>query len=213
MMKLYVSGIGVMIGMVCLIGLGVLGHALAQGTGRRVVVSACAAVIGFAVLYWDAAITSVQMYKLCPTAGIALNRSVHADGYLTSYGGADQLSPGFTLVEVQNDFQARIYEKVGGEVRKTVIDTRTTPYVPRSRYELVSGRNVAWRGVANISIKRSEVRDRESGEVLGTATTYTAYPGWLDRNTVGLIGQIIWTCPAQPSVPSELLRMAVLPNP
>jgi hypothetical protein len=212
-MQLYVAGLGGLVGVVYLFSLACLLVGPRAGMSHRLVLIALAAVIGLTVLYWDVAITSWRMHELCPTAGLALKRTVRADGYLTTIGGPEDIKLGFKYVEVRMGKLFWIYEKVGNEVRQTTVDTNRTPYVPRSRYEYISGDDVPWVGLANISTKRSELRDRLTGEVIGTTTIYKAYPGWVDRHTTGLIGNVVWSCPVDPLQDILKLQMAVLPNP
>jgi len=57
-----------------------------------------AAFIFAAIPLWDVVITSAQMAKLCPQAGITIKRTVTVDGFYTNLGGSDHLKRGFKFV-------------------------------------------------------------------------------------------------------------------
>ena len=53
----------------------------------RIGVAVLAAIAAAAIPLWDVAITSVQMARLCPSAGLKVYKAVEVEGYLTNFGG------------------------------------------------------------------------------------------------------------------------------
>jgi hypothetical protein len=175
-----------------------------------------ATLLAAAIPLWDVAITSAQMATLCPQAGITIKRTVNVDGFYTNFdfGDAAYFERGFKYIEVVKPWhRVEIYTKVGSEVQKQVIGTEKAPYVPKSRYEFIYGaEDGAFEGRRDIGIKKSIARDRETTEELGYALRYFAYPGWVDRNTIALFGQIVWMCPTEPAQDVRFMRQVILPN-
>ena len=87
--------------------------------------------IAAAIPLWDVFRTSVKMAKLCPQAGIKINRTVTVDGFYTNLGGSDDLKRGFKYVEaIRPGNRIEIYTISEGEFKKHVIETEKTPYLP-----------------------------------------------------------------------------------
>ena len=155
------------------------------------------ALIFAAIPLWDVTLTTVKMAELCPQAGLHIKRSVHVDGFYTNIGGADLLNRGFKYIEVNNSGdKIVVYTKESDNVRKEEFDAKT--YQIKSRYEYIFDAEVgAVEGRRDIGIQKSVVRDRVTKEDLGYALRYAVFPGWLDRNTIGLLGMVGWACGMQ----------------
>lgn len=172
-----------------------------------------AAFLAAAIPLWDVMITSAQMARLCPQAGVTIKRTVNADGFYTNLGDVGYLKRGFNYVEAKSGNRVEIYTKAGNEIQIQEIDTEKTPYVPKSRYEFIyDAESGAFEGRRDIGIQKSIARDRETNEELGYALRYKAYPGWVDRNTIALFGRILWMCPDDQDQEVRFMRQVILPN-
>jgi hypothetical protein len=164
-------------------------------------VAACVGVllVAAAIPLWDVLITSYYMAQLCTQAGVFVNRSVKVDGYLTNFGvgASDILRRGFNYLEVKDRNRIVLHVRVNETIKGQEHDVTT--YLPKSRYEIIRGQEVRWSGRRDIGVITDIVRDRATGEELGQAIIYYAFPGWLDRNTIALLGQVLWACPSNPS--------------
>ena len=177
----------------------------------RVPVTILIALVLAAIPMWDVTLTTVKMAELCPQAGLFVKRSVKVDGFYTNLGTPSTLDRGFKYLESKTyGDQIVVYTKVGGSVKEEKFDART--YQIKSRYESIfNAKEGAVDGRRDIGIQKSVVRDRETKEELGYALRYAVFPGWVDRNTIGLLGMVGWAC-AQPNQDIMLERQALLPN-
>jgi len=162
----------------------------------------------------DVLSTSRKMADLCPQAGIKIYRTVTVDGFLTNFGDASFLEKGFIYIEgVKPGKRIVILTKVGGEIRRQEIDIEKTPYEPKSQYEFIfslqSGR---FENRRDIGIQRSVVRDRLTGEVLGEAVAFYAYPGWVDGLTIARFGRLQWMCPSTPGQTLKMMYQVLVPR-
>ena len=214
---IYISIVGVaLVGIAALLAAW-LAWSLSAKSTLRVAYRAGIAFIFFiatvAVMTWDVALTSIKMAELCPQAGIFVKRSIRAEGFYTNFGSPDMLDRGFKYVESRSygDRLVVYGKEEGGEVRKEEFDART--YRVKSRYEFIydvdSG---AFQGRNDIGIQRSVVRDRETKEELGYALRYKAFPGWVDRNTIARLGNVMWMCQSHMDQEIQLRKQALLPN-
>jgi hypothetical protein len=164
-----------------------------------------------AIPLWDVALTSADMNSLCVSAGVSVKKRVFVDGFLTPYPGADyRLKHGFKYIETREGSEHIVYyTREDGNLK--ALEHLSTRYKPRSRYELV---NEAYGEVVptahNVDTDRTVVRDRVTGEELGRAVRYRAYPGWVDRHTLAKFGQIQWRCPEGKDTQEIDLEHAVL---
>lgn len=151
----------------------------------------------------------MDMQKLCRTAGLNVAQPLGVDGYLTDRGGPDLLKRGFKYIESkQSDGRVIVYtEKDGSPVSKMYLQSE---YQPFSRYEaFAESAGGLVPDARNIDTFRHVVKDRITGDVLGSVTVYTAHAGWFDRRTVGLFGQLFWSCPEHLFAPRPSLEEAV----
>jgi hypothetical protein len=158
----------------------------------RVSMTIVAFLILAAIPLWDVTLTTVKMAELCPQTGVFVKRSVQVDGF---YGdtGPEMFDSGFSYVEQRRDRgRVFVYTKDGNSIKEEEFDTKT--YQIKSQYEYVE-EDVAFQGRRDIGVRKGVVKDRTTNEELGYALSYSAYPGWLDRNTISLLGMIFWTCP------------------
>ncbi len=171
--------------------------------------SAC---IATAIPLGDVFSTSLKMVELCPKAGIFVKRSVRVEGFFTDFGSPDQLKRGFRYVESRGPGdRIRLYTKDGDSVQKTEFDAKQ--YQVKSRYEFIHDAELgSYEGRRDIGIQKSVVRDRETGEELGYTLRYSIFPGWVDRNTIGLFGMIGWKCDAHVDQTIFLLKQVLLPE-
>jgi hypothetical protein len=164
-----------------------------------------------AIPLWDVTLTTVKMAELCPQAGLFVKRSVKVDGYYTNTGSAVRLDRGFKYIE-EKSYGDRIIvnTKVNAAVKEEIFDAKT--YQIKSRYEYIyDAVHGAVDGRRDIAIRKAVVRDRETKEELGYALRYAVFPGWVDRNTIGLLGMVGWVC-AQQDQEIMLMEQALLPN-
>lgn len=177
----------------------------------RLTVTIVAFLIAAAIPLWDVTITSVDMAKLCPQAGIFVKRSVKADGFYTNFGSPDMLNRGFKYIESRSyGDRLVVYSKEGDAVKKEEFDARK--YQVKSRYEFIyDAESGAYKGRRDIGLQKSVVRDRETNEELGYALRYKAYPGWFDRNTIARIGQVLWMCDAGGAQNVRLMESVLQP--
>ena len=179
---------------------------------KRTSVLIAGLLVAAAIPLWDVTITSVQMAALCQKAGVFVDRSVKVGGFLTNFPGRPLLDRGFQFVEQrESDGRYVVYTRQDGSVRKQDLSAKT--YQPNSRYEfLYDVESGAVRGRLNIGIQKSIVRDRMTGEELGHALRYSAYPGWVDRQTISRISQVMWHCHAYSDQEIRLVRQVLTPN-
>jgi hypothetical protein len=178
----------------------------------RIGVSLVALIIAAAIPLGDVMITSVQMAKLCPQAGVTINRTVNADGFYTNIGGSDHLKRGFKYVEVKSGNVVKIYTESDDAIQIQEINTEKNAYVPKSRYEFIFRSTDVPAGYLHIDRDRSIARDRETAEELGFTIRYTAYAGWVDRNTIARLGQVLWSCPSDQYQEAEFMTQVISPN-
>lgn len=189
-----------------------LWRALPRNPIVRVSVTAVALLIATAIPLWDVVITSVRMAELCPQAGIFVKRSVKVDGFFTDFAGEDTLKKGFNYIErLSSGDRIILYTRDGNAVKKEEFGTKQ--YQVKSRYEFIY-KDIYARPLEGylIDVSRSVVRDRVSGEEIGYSLRYTAFPGWFDRNTVGRLGRIQWSCPDISGQRISLFNRVLLPN-
>lgn len=184
---------------------------LRLGLAARISICLGALFVAAAIPLWDVVITSVQMARLCPQAGIFVKRSVKVDGFYTNFGSPDMLKRGFRYIESRSyGDRIVVYRKDGDAVKTEEFDAKT--YEIKSRYEYIyDAESGAYQGRRDIGIQKSVVRDRQTNEELGYALRYAAYPGWVDRNTVGLLGRVGWACEAHPVQDTLLVRQVLSP--
>lgn len=186
-----------------------LWRALPRNLIIRVSVTAVVLLIVIAVPLWDVMITSAQMAKLCPQAGNHIKRTEKVEGYFSTIGTPDVLDRGFKYVEGISGGRVTVYTKSGNAVQKLEFDVKD--YQPKSHYEFITDHGRAFTGYLNIGITRSVVRNRQTGEEIAYALKYRAYPGWVDRNTMALLGKIFWSCPEDSFQDIRLVRQTLLP--
>jgi hypothetical protein len=162
---------------------------------------------------WDVLITSKQMAALCQSEGLHITRTVAAEGLLTNFGTPRWfIDSGFQYVERQYSGRVEIHTKKNGTVTKEEVRTMQSGYAPRSRYEFHWGEPMPLPGYRNITRTRSYAKDRLTGEELGNAVTYSAYPGWLDSLTFQQLQRFVWQCPKRSGFPrAELLEKTIRP--
>lgn len=183
------------------------------GLVAKVALATAIPLITLALLTWDVCITSTQMAALCPSEGLHIRRTVATDSILTNFGSPEAfLKSGFRLVELRRAGRTLVYSIKDGSVSREVFETSREEYVPKSRYEFVWGQPQALPGYRNIGSTRSYARDRETGDELGSALTYTAYPGWFDKMTFQKLQLFVWQCPNSSAFPhAELFQKAIRP--
>ncbi len=215
-MKLYISEGAVLLLAVLYLPLTLwfiwkLWKALPKNLALRVVASFIAVLIAAAIPLWDVVRTSTKMAELCPQAGLFVKRSVKVDGFYTNFGSQDMLKRGFQYIESKSHAtRIFVYTKAGDIVNKEEFDANI--YQVRSRYEFIyNAEHGAFEGRRDIGIQKSVVRDRETKEELGFALRYAVFPGWVDRNTIALLGRIGWAC-GQQDQDVMLMRQALLPK-
>lgn len=187
---------------------------LPQRRSIRFAITTVVALAASAVPLWDVAITSVQMARLCPGAGLKVYRTVEADGYLANFGyGEEVLKAGFSYFEKKvHPGKISVYERRNGKISEQSINPKTTTYTPKSRYEYQYDSGSALKGALHIAVRRSMTKDRTSGELLGEELTYTAFPGWVDRHTVQLLGNFVWPCPQNSKFHVGLVDQTIRPT-
>lgn len=179
----------------------------------RIAAIVIASVIAAAIPLGDVTITSLQMAKLCPQAGVFVKRSVKVDGFYTKFGSPDMLDRGFKYIESRGvGNQIIVYSREGGKTQTEKYDVKE--YQIKSRYEyIVDEESGPYQGRQNIGISKSVVRDRTTGEELGYTLRYKAYPGWVDRNTISRLGKSLWMCPEYTiSQEIQMQRQVLLPG-
>lgn len=216
-MKLYISeGALILLGLlylpVVILLLRKLWKNLPSRLPVRITVTFVVFLIAAAIPLWDVVITSVQMARLCPQAGIFVKKSVSVDGFYTNSGSPDMLDRGFKYIESRSyGDRLVVYSKEGDAIKKEEFDARK--YHVKSRYEFIyDAESGAFEGRRDIGIQKSIVRDRETNEELGYSLRYKAYPGWVDRNTISRIGQVLWMCHDHMDQEIQLRKKALLPN-
>ena len=139
------------------------------------------------VAYWDVYQISKEARRLCKEeAGLHVNKTVEADGFLGSVSGIEKWSIyGFQYVEgLYKGQKSRAVISEGGILYETVPEYS-------SRYQSISEDEKLKEGL--VKNKRAIV-DRDTGEVLGEEIAITVYPGWLDSRLIGILG-FTWTPP------------------
>lgn len=214
-MHFYMSAVGIVLTAAAALVAGWLGWRLSQGWAARsthrlgvVVLAMCTTV---ALMAWDVVKTSLAMAKLCPQAGVFVKKSVRVDGYFTNSGGADGLKAGFKFIEKRNSGNTiTIYQYVQNKINEQVHDANS--YKIKSQYEFIyESASGPYDGRNDIGFLRSAVRDRAADEELGFTIQFTAYPGWLERNTINLLTRIRWNCPEIGHLGESLREKTLLP--
>lgn len=199
MTGLYISAVGaVLVGFCALVAVAIGWKLSKRATGRRIYrawITGVVVVITVGIMILDVVFTSVKMAELCRHAGLFINRAVKVDGFYTNLG-AGALDHGFKYVESKGPGNViTVYSKSGDAISSEKFDAKI--YQIKSRYEYNSrAQNGEWNERSDIGVTKSAVRDRVTGEELGYTLRYRAYPGWLDRNTVGKLVQLLWMCPS-----------------
>ncbi len=188
-------------------------HRLPRRTTVRVGGLFIAIFIAVAFPLWDVFITSARMARVCPNAELKIYKTLQVDGYLTDFGyGENAIQRGFSYMEKQTRRdEITIYAKRGHEVVKTVIDPTKTPYTYKSQYEYRYGESEVMKGALHMTKSRSVVVSRTNGDILGEAVVYTAFPGWVDRNTIQRFGNMAWSCPTEGAISVKLLNETLYP--
>ena len=216
-MKLYISGPALaIVGLYLLLVLSLLRRSWGVLPSRpwiRLAIVSAVFTFAAAIPLWDVVFTSVAMARHCPDVGVFVHRSVKVDGYLTDWGSPELLKHGFKYIE-ERQGRERIVEHVNEHGIVRSLDHLASRYEPKSRYESrteADDRHIA--GPGNVTMSKTVARDRLSQEELGRAVMYYAYPGWVDRQTVGRLGQLSWTCPShRPEAPLDLQSAVFVPN-
>ena len=217
-MKLYMSegGIWVVLLLYTPIALFVLWCLWKAVPGKRAIrigATSIATILAALFPFWDVLSTSNQMARLCPAAGVRVYKAVEVEGYLTNFGGEGDVLRGQMnyLEEQTRPNKISIYTKQENKLVEQIVDPTKMPYVIKSRYEYRYGSAEQLEGAKNIAKARSVVVDRISGEILGEAVSYTAFPGWIDRNSIQLLGNFSWHCPENSGISTDLLRQTLRP--
>jgi hypothetical protein len=162
-----------------------------------------------AIPLWDVTLTTVKMAELCPQTGVFVKRSVQVDGF---YGDTHtaMLDGGFSYIEQRRDRgRVFVYNKDGESIKK--LEFEAGAYQIKSRYEYIES-IAKFEGRRDIEIQKSVIRDRTTNEELGYALGYHAFPGWLDRNTISLLGLIMWRCPDDQLIHLRMRNTVFLPK-
>lgn len=215
-MKLYISDVGLLLVGICLVAVAWLAWKFSKKfTDRRayrIGVAGAGVAIAVAITMWDVIFTSVKMAELCPKAGLFVKRSVKVDGFYTNFGSPDVLDRGFKYIESRSyGDRLVVYSREGDAVKKEEFDARK--YQVKSRYEFIYDlESASFQGRRDIGIQKSVVRDRETKDELGYTLRYKAYPGWVDRNTIALIGKVLWMCDAGGAQEVGLMDRILIPS-
>jgi hypothetical protein len=184
-----------------------LWRALRANLVVRVLGLAAALAIAIALPLGDVLSTSIKMAELCPQAGLFVKRPVKVEGFYTNFGSPDMLDRGFKYIESRSSGNDLLVYQKGAATLK--FDART--YQVKSRYEFIHSEKAgAYQDSKSIGIQKSVVRDRETREELSYALRFYAYPDWLDQNTLGRFGRIVWKCEAHQDQNLLLLRQTLL---
>ncbi len=139
----------------------------------------------YAIPLGDVTWHSWHMAKVCPKAGLHIYRTVVVDGFMALTGGESYiLKDGYSFVESKDFYNKGIvtrYEKTASGVR------RLDGVPPISEWELVENLNQEIDKKPGVTISRSVIRNRQTGEVIADYYYYSAWRGWIDA----LIGSVI----------------------
>ncbi|MGE3774106.1 MAG: hypothetical protein AB7I32_14375 [Gammaproteobacteria bacterium] len=136
--------------------------------------------------YWDTFVIARQAEKLCRHAGMKVLRTVEASGFAGSSDIKNWSKRGFSWLEVSSlEGEQRI------ELENDQVVIQKIPKLT-AQYEFVREEE-RWMPPCCSEVKEI-IRDRMSGEELGSVTLYIIYAGFLDRKLIGALG-FSWTPP------------------
>ena len=100
----------------------------------------------------------------------------------------------YVIERVHADGSFSVHARDGDHVK--TVEYAKGEYQPVSRYEFIDDDRIrVVAGARNIEMDRAGVRDRQTGEELGLCGREPRPSGWVDKHTIALLGQVMWTCP------------------
>jgi hypothetical protein len=146
----------------------------------RVVIIALIWAISALISYWDVYWISKEADRLCrEEAGLHSYRTVRAKGILGSTNIRYWAEYGFTYVEGLYKGEKTRFTVKDDDVKKETVSEYISHYQIETESEAL--------GIPLVKTKERIV-ERTSGEVLGEIVAFKIYPGWLDKQLLGLLG-------------------------
>jgi hypothetical protein len=140
----------------------------------RVAVLCSAWLMALTVAYGDVLWIAWHAQRLCETeAGLRVYRAVEVEGFLGESDIATWARHGFRYLESRDLLDA--------PVRHELVDGRQTVTPASALQSLYEYSYASTPAGYRLSRQQHEVRPIGSRNVLGTLTTFTLFPGWLDR--------------------------------
>lgn len=216
MIEFYMSAVGVFLTITASLIAAWLGWRISKGMSARpayrIMITSFATLAVVSAMTWDVVRTSITMAQLCPQAGVHVKKTVKVDGFYTNAASPDMLGRGVKFIESHSHGnRIVVYVRSDDAVVKEEFDTQQ--YLLKSRYEYIYDSVTGpIQGRRDIGIQKSVVRDRKTGEELGYAIRFKAYPGWIDRNTFSRISQVLWMCHSHIDQEIQLRKQVLLSN-
>lgn len=154
--------------------------------------------------------------SLCENAGIHVERTVQAEGYLDAIGTGPTnegyiKSPQAIAVYEESGFKfreftlgyrlpgkiSRVEKQVNGKWFLTIQDK------PTARYHIKQTHN-HYKMAHQITKMQRIVLDNELNEIIGRSTSYARYPGWIDGLWIQFVGSGQVRCSGSYPEPSKL---------
>ncbi len=137
-------------------------------------------IIAILIAYLDVYQISKDAQRMCQDeAGLHVIKTVETDGFLGPINIEYWSEYGFKYVEgLYKGDKTRSVILKGDVVRKTIPEY-TSRYQVKTKTETLS---------PHFSKATKMIVDRQTNEILGDIVSFTVYPGWLDRQLLGLLG-------------------------
>lgn len=151
------------------------------GRNAKYVAIPTVVVVAYVIVMGDVTMNSLAMSRVCERAGLHIYNKVKVEGYFDTRSGPDEIKRyGYKFIETQ---------RPGGKVARYERQpdgstTRIEQNEVTAEYEVVYEDKSPVPELGVGSMRRSFVRNRQSGEVIGEWLSFSPMHGWVDRFTL-----------------------------
>ncbi len=169
-------------------------------TAKHVAVPAVV-IVAYVTVMGDVTMNSLAMSKACERAGLHVYKKVRVEGYFDRRSGPDEIKRyGYKFIESQ---------RTGGKIAR--YERQPDESIIRKEQEEMSAEyEVVYEDKSPVPelgvgvMRRSFVRNRQSGEVIGEWLSFSPMHGWVDRATlIRWFGAGLPGCSGAPGVASQ----------
>lgn len=160
-------------------------------------------IVAYVIVLGDVTMNSLAMSKACERAGLHVYKKVRVEGYLASGAGRillEKYAYPYRFLE-QPDSNGKVFHherQSDGSVVTSILEQ------PTAEYEVVSEDKSPVPELGVGSMRRSFVRNRQSGEVIGEWLSFSPLHGWVDRVTlIRWFGAGLPGCSGAPGIASR----------